>query len=226
MNQQHGLWQRCLAELIGTFAVVFAACGSVIADAATSNGVGLLGIALAPGLMVMAMIYALGPISGAHFNPAVTLAFAATRRFTWRHVPEYLLSQFSGAVLAVLALNFFHTPAHLSKVQFAAHIPQASFGAALGIEILLTFFLMFVIVAVATDPRVPASVTGLAIGLTVSVCILLGAAVSGASMNPFRSLAPALFAGGAALTAFPIYAVGPIIGALLAAFVYEQLRQK
>ena len=217
-------WHRYLAELIGTFFIVFGACGAVIANSASNGAVTLLGIAFVPGLMVMVMIYALGPVSAAHFNPAVTLAFAAARRFPWRHVLPYLAAQAIGALLAsgAHALLFGHDVA--MKVSYGAHIPNVSAAQAIGFEVIYGFLLMFVITAMATDARVPPGAAAIAIGMTVALAIMFGGPISGASMNPIRSLAPALFAGGAALTSLPIYIVSPIVGAVLAAWLYELMR--
>ncbi len=219
-------WQRYLAELIGTFAIVFAACGAVISNSASGSAVTLMGIALVPGLMVLAMIYTLGPISAAHFNPAVTLAFALVRRFSWKHVLPYIAAQVAGALLASGLHGLLYGHAVALRVSYGAHIPATgvSFGSALGFEVIYGFFLMLVIMAVATDKRVSGPVPAIAIGLTVAMAILLGGPISGASMNPVRSFAPAVFAGGAAWAALPIYLIGPIVGAVLAAFIYEALR--
>ncbi len=217
-------WQRYLAELLGTFFIVFGACGVVISDVASGGAVTLAGIALVPGLMVLVMIYALGPISAAHFNPAVTLSFALTKRFPWRHVAQYLGAQTLGAVLASAALHVLFGQVVASKAAYGAHIPTIGYGAAFGFEMIYGFLLMFVIMAVATDKRVPSMVPAIAIGATVVLAIQFGGPLSGASMNPIRSLAPALFAGGAALQALPIYLIAPTLGAVLAAFVYEALR--
>lgn len=217
-------WQRYLAEFIGTFAIVFGACGAVISDTASGGTVTLLGIALVPGLMVLAMIYALGPVCAAHFNPAVTIGFAVSRRFPWRHVAPYLLAQIGGALFAsALHLALYGRDAAMAA-SFGAHIPRVAVPQAIGFEIVFGFFLMFVIMAVATDKRVSAPVPGLAIGLTVALAIMFGGPISGASMNPARSLAPAVFAGGEALAYLPIYILSPIVGAVIAALVYEVLR--
>ena len=219
-------WQRYLAEFIGTFAIVFAACGSVISNGSTNGAVTLIGMAFAPGLMVLAMIYALGPICAAHFNPAVTLAFATTRRFPWRHVPAYLIAQVAGALLACGLHQVLYGRDVAMQVNFGANIPAdwLTFVQAFGFEMIYGFFLMLVIMAVATDKRIGGPIPGLAIGLTVVLAILVGGAVSGASMNPARSLAPAVFAGGEALAVLPIYLFAPTIGAIVAALVFEVMR--
>jgi MIP family channel proteins len=217
-------WQRYLAEAVGTFFVVFGACGAVISDSVSRGAVGLAGIAFVPGLMVIALIFALGPISAAHFNPAVTIAFAAVRRFPWRHVGPYVLAQTAGALLASGVHAVLYGQDAALKVSFGAHIPNVTYVSAFGFEVLFGFLLMLVIMAVATDKRSTGPAPALAIGVTVVLAIYMGGPISGASMNPIRSLAPALFAGGAALQALPIYLLAPLIGALLAALLFEVLR--
>jgi len=217
-------WQRYLAEFIGTFALVFAGCGAVISDTMTGGRVTLPGIALTFGFIVAVMIYALGPVSAAHFNPAVTLGFATARRFPWRHVPAYVGAQVGGALFASFSHRLLYGVPIANRAHYGATAPSVPIGAAIGFEVVLTFFLMLVITAVATDRRVPGAVPGLAIGLTVALCALFGGPATGASMNPARSLAPALFAGGPALVAVPVYLLAPIVGAVLAALCYEMLR--
>jgi MIP family channel proteins len=179
-----------------------------------------VGVALTFGFTVAVMIYALGPISAAHFNPAVTLGFAAARRFPWRHVPAYLAAQFGGALLASLLHRRLYGAALASQAAYGATAAAVPLPNAAGFESVLTA----VIMAVATDRRVPGAVPGLAIGLTVALCALFGGPVTGASMNPARSLAPALFAGGEALAALPLYLLAPIAGSVPAALLYELLR--
>lgn len=223
-NRPH--WHRYLAELIGTFFVVFGACGAVISNHASNGAVTLLGIAFVPGLAVVALIYALGPVSAAHFNPAVTLAFTVARRFPWQHAPAYLFFQAMGAFLAAGALGLLFGQDMAAPVSYGAHIPAAwlPLPAAFGFELIYGFLLMLVIMSVATDKRVTAPIPALAIGFTVALAIMMGGPISGASMNPIRSLAPAVFAGGQALAVLPIYLIAPTIGSILAALVYEQLR--
>jgi MIP family channel proteins len=176
------------------------------------------GVAASFGLVIMIMIASLGHLSGAHFNPAVTLAFAVTRHFSWRDVPAYLAGQLLGAVVGALALRaFFGLEATLG-----ATAPVGSPWRALGIEILLTAVLMFVIVSVATDTRAVGELAAVAIGGTVALDALWGGPITGASMNPARSLGPALVAG--FWPSHWIYWVGPIAGALLGAALYQALR--
>jgi MIP family channel proteins len=217
-------WQRYLAEFIGTFAIVFAGCGAVISNTMTDGSVSHVGICLTFGFVVTAMIYTLGPISAAHFNPAVTLAFTIARRFPLRHVPAYFAAQLAGAVLASFLHQVLYGGTLAARAHYGATTPAVPVGAAVGFEIILTFLLMLVIMAVATDRRVPGAVPGLAIGLTVALCATFGGPATGASMNPVRSLAPALFAGGSALSALPLYLIAPPVGAVLAALCYELLR--
>src|SRR5947209_14935721 len=149
----------------------------------------LLAAALVSGLAVLAMVAALGPISAAHFNPAVTLGFTAAGRFPARYVLPYWLAQVAGAVLAAGACALLLGPGH------GAHVPAISAPRAVGVETLLTFLLMLVIMAVATDRRVDGALPAAAIGLTVVMDVLIGGALTGGSMHPARSFGPALFAG-------------------------------
>lgn len=210
-------WRPLLAEAVGSFALVFAGCGAIMIDA-TSGALGHLGIAFSFGLVILVMIYAFGHISGAHFNPAVTLAFAAGRHFRWRVVPQYWIAQLSGAILASIVLRgMFGDTARLG-----ATLPAGSARQSLLMELILTFFLMLVITAVATDTRAVGQAAAIAIGATVGLDALFGGPVSGASMNPARSLAPALV--GNTWTDQWIYVVGPVIGALLGVGLYQALR--
>ena len=210
-----GVVQAALAEGIGTFALVFAGTGAVIIDTTTGGAVTHVGIGLTFGLVIFVMISAVGHISGAHFNPAVTLAFACARHFPWSRVAPYLLAQVCGALLAsVLLRGMFGNVAHLG-----ATLPRGSDGQSLLLEAVLTFFLRFVITAVATDTRAVTQTAALAIGGTVGLEALFAGPISGASMNPARSLAPALVGGtGASLW---LYIVGPALGAIAGAWMYR-----
>ncbi len=211
------LFKRASAEALGTFALVTGGCGAILVDHAT-GALGHGGVAASFGLVIMVMIAALGHLSGAHFNPAVTLAFAVTRHFSWRDVPSYLLGQLTGAVGGALTLRaFFGLDAALG-----ATAPVGSPLRALGIEVLLTAVLMFVIVSVATDTRAVGELAAVAIGGAVALDALWGGPITGASMNPARSFGPALVAG--SWPSHWIYWVGPILGALLGAVLYQMLR--
>jgi MIP family channel proteins len=206
-----------VAEAIGTFALVFAGAGAIVVDAQT-HALGHVGIAITFGLVIMAMIYAVGHVSGAHFNPAVTFAFALTRHFPWTRAGAYWIAQVAGAVLAALLLRAsVGTDAHLG-----ATLPSGSQGQSFVWEIVLTFFLMFVIMAVATDTRAVGEAAAIAIGGTVGLDAMFGGPISGASMNPARSIGPAVVVGD--LHALWLYIVAPLAGAALAALTYQFIR--
>lgn len=210
-----------VAEGIGTFSLVFAGTGAVIVNDITGK-VGHVGISLVFGFIVLVMVYSLGHISGAHINPAVTLGFVAVRKFPKKEVPLYIVSQLSGAVLASGIWLFLLGGS--ASTAYGTTLPNPLFGwkTAFVLEAIMTFLLMFVIMAVATDEQVPKGVGGLAIGLTVGLDALFGGNISGASMNPARSFGPAL-----ATFDFSfhwIYWLAPIFGAIVGAFVYEYCR--
>ena len=183
------LVRRALAEGLAAFALVFAGCGAIIADAEYGGSLGVVGIALVFGLVIMAMVYATGHLSGAHINPAVTVAFVVTRHFPARDAFAYVAAQVIGAVAAALVLLAVWTSA---SADLGATVPSVGAGSALVYEFVLTAFLMFVILAVATDTRAVGSAAAIAIGGTIALDALFGGPVSGASMNPARSLGPAL----------------------------------
>lgn len=211
-------WRAAAAEAIGVFGLVFAGCGAIISDAITGGAAGHVGISLTFGLIITAMIYALGHISGAHFNPAVTIAFTAARHFPLALAPLYLAAQFTGAVAASAVLRLLFGPV----ANLGATVPRAGAGQSLVLEGILTFFLMFVIMAVATDTRAVGQAAALAIGGTVALEALFAGPISGASMNPARSLGPALLSG--TWDAQWLYIVGPVAGALLGALTYQLVR--
>jgi aquaporin NIP len=213
------LARRCLAEGLATFALVFAGCGAIVLDSERGGSLGATGIAAAFGLVIMAMIYATGHLSGAHINPAVSVAFGASRHFPWREAAAYIPAQLVGAVAgaALLRVVWHGTPADLG-----ATVPSVGSGSALVYEAVMTGFLMFVIMAVATDTRAIGATAAIAIGGTVALDSLFGGGVTGASMNPARSFGPALVAG--EWQQFWIYVVGPLLGALAAAGAYEVVR--
>jgi MIP family channel proteins len=216
-------WRRHLpryaGELVGTFVLVVVATGAVVGDAAADGAIGHVGIATATGLVVAAMIYSLGHLTGAHFNPAVSLAFAVGRHFPVRDLLPYWLAQFAGAALAGLFVRFvWGDLAHLG-----ANLPALAAGRALVLEVFLAFALMFVITAVATDTRAVGQGAALAIGFTVLLAVMFAGPASGASMNPARSFGPALVSGTWAHQW--IYQVGPPVGAVTGVLVYEFLRR-
>ena len=216
---QNAMRRRYMAEFIGTFGIVFAPVALSASGHFSGGDGGLMAAAWVSGLAVLAMIYALGPISAAHFNPAVTLGFAVAGRFPWRYVLPYWAAELSGGIAAAALAALLFGGGHGAHIPAPGPLPRA-----VGVEAFLTFFLMLVIIAVATDRRVAGAVPGLAIGLTVVFDVLIGGPITGGSMNPARSLGPALFAGRAALSVYWIYVVGPALGAVVAARVYEAIR--
>jgi aquaporin NIP len=209
---------RCLAgEAIGTFALVFAGCGAVMVQAKTGQ-LGHVGVAISFGLVIMFGIYAVGHISGAHFNPAVTFAFALTRHFPWRRAVLYWSAQLVGALAAAAMLR-----GSLGNVaDVGATLPSGSQGQSFLWEIVMTAFLMFVILAVATDTRAVGEAAAIAIGGTIALDAMFGGPISGASMNPARSTAPALVSGN--LHALWLYIVAPILGASIGGLAYQFVR--
>lgn len=211
------LGRRLAAEALGTFALVFFGAGAVMV-AAKYGSFGQLGIALAFGLVITIMVYALGHISGAHLNPAVSFGFALSRHFPWSHVGAYWIAQCGGAIAAAFLLR-----GSLGDVaDVGATQPAGSNAQSFLWEVVLTFFLMLVIMAVATDTRAVGEAAAIAVGATVGLCALVGGPVSGASMNPARSLGPALAAG--ELGGLWIYLLAPLVGAALGALAYQLLR--
>jgi aquaporin NIP len=208
--------QRLVAEAIGAFALVFAGCGAIMVDAKT-HALGHLGVALSFGLVIMIMISALGHISGAHFNPAVTFGFALGRHFPPRLVAPYWAAQLAGAVVAVLVLR-----GSLGKVGgLGATTPAGSDAQAFLWEAILTAFLMLVILAVATDTRAHGQLAAIAIGGTIGLDALFGGPITGASMNPARSLAPAL--AGGPTDGLWVYLSAPLVGAAVSTLIYAYL---
>jgi MIP family channel proteins len=205
------------AEFVGTFALVFAGCGAIMVNAKT-GALGHIGVAITFGLVIMAMIYAVGHISGAHFNPAVTFAFALTRHFPWRRGLAYWATQIAAALTAAAILRgSLGDIAHVG-----ATLPSGSQAQSFLWELILTFFLMFVIMAVATDTRAVGEAAAIAIGGTVGLDAMFGGPISGASMNPARSIGPAVVSGD--LHALWLYIVAPVVGATLAALTYQLIR--
>jgi aquaporin Z len=202
--------RRGLAEFLGTFTLVFAGTGAIVVNQVQSGVVTHPGIAAVFGLVVMAMIYTLGDVSGAHLNPAVTLAFTAAGRFPGRQVPVYLGAQCLGAIAASALLAYLFPEAKT----LGATLPAGSAVQSFTFEVILTLILMLVILQVSTGAREKGITAGLAIGATVGLEALFAGPICGASMNPARSLGPALVSG--RLVEVWIYLIAPTLGALLA----------
>ncbi|KAL1834072.1 hypothetical protein DCAR_0104232 [Daucus carota subsp. sativus] len=211
--------QKLIAELLGTYFVIFSGQAAVMINLAEGNLVTLPGISIVWGLAVMVMIYSVGHISGAHFNPAVTIAFASCKRFPWKEVPPYIMAQVAGSTLASGTLRLIFNG---KQDVFPGTLPSGSDLQSFVLEFVITFYLMFVISGVATDNRAIGELAGLAVGATILVNVMTVGPISGASMNPARSLGPAIVAN--RYTGIWIYMVGPIAGAVAGAWVYNIMR--
>src|SRR5690349_11968874 len=202
--------KKCLAELFGTFALVFAGTGAVIIDEATGGAITHVGIALTFGLVVLAMIYTFGDISGAHFNPAVTVGFFVARRFPANSVLAYVLSQCAGAFGASLVLRFLFP----GNGKLGATLPAGSDAQSFVLEFILTFLLMLVILRVSSGAKEKGITAGLVVGSVIAFEAMFAGPICGASMNPARSLAPALVSGH--LEHLWIYVLATVLGAVTA----------
>jgi aquaporin Z len=223
--------KRCMAEFFGTFWLVFGGCGSaVLAAAFPSLGIGFAGVALAFGLTVLTMAYALGHISGCHLNPAVSVGLVAGKRFPARDLVPYIVAQVAGAiagagVLFVIANGKvgFSTDGGFASNGYAAHSPGGySMVACLVAEVVLTMFFLLIIMG-ATDKRVPNGFAPIAIGLGLTLIHLISIPVTNTSVNPARSTGPAIFVGGWALSQLWLFWVAPIVGGALGGIVYDLL---
>ena len=212
--------KKWLAELIGTFALVFCGTGAIVINQETGGAVSHVGIAITFGFIVMAMIYALGNISGAHMNPAVTIAFTLAGRFKIHEVLPYVFSQLSGAFLASLLLRYLF-PANET---LGATLPAGEALHSFILELILSFFLMLVIINVATGSKEQGMFAGLAIGSTVLLEAMFAGPICGASMNPARSIAPAIISGH--MEHLWVYIVATTLGAALAIPVWKYLNSK
>ncbi len=201
--------QNFLAEAIGTFALVFVGCGAIVSDS-QGGSLGLIGICVAFGLVVAAMIYSLGNVSGAHINPAVSIAFWIARQLPATQLPVYISAQLIGALAAAGLLLWLFPGAE----QLGSTHPAGSWSQSFLLEIAMTFLLMFIILNLSTGHRNKRLMAGLVIGATITVLALFGGPVSGASLNPARSIAPALVE--VNLVDLWIYLTAPVIGAVLA----------
>jgi aquaporin NIP len=210
--------KRYLAELIGTFALVFCGTGAMVINEVTGGEVTHVGIGITFGMIVMAMIYTFGKTSGAHINPAVTLAFACTDRFDKKDTVGYIIAQLLGAFLAsvVLALLF------PTSIKLGATIPAGSWHQSFILEIILTYFLMLVIIFVSQNKETRHMI-GIAVGAVVMLEAIFAGPITGASMNPARSIAPAIISGN--ITHLWLYILAPIIGAVLASYTWIYMKE-
>ncbi|GGI57703.1 MIP/aquaporin family protein [Winogradskyella haliclonae] len=201
-----------ISELIGTFAMVFCGCGAMTINEITGGDISHVGVAITWGLIVMAMIYAFGEISGAHFNPAVTVAFAVAKKFNWKYVPRYILFQIVGAFLAIGVLWFLFP----DSTSYGHTYPAEGFEPykAFILELILTFFLMVVIINVSTGSKEIGTMAAIAVGGIILLEAMFAGPMTKASMNPARSIAPAIISGN--LQHLWLYVTAPFIGAILA----------
>lgn len=212
--------KKYLSEYLGTFILLFVGTGSVIVNQHTNGALGLSGIATVWGFVIIALIYSFGDISGAHFNPAVSIAFAVDNRFTWKEVPAFLIAQLAGALSASYVLHcLFPDNETLAITQ-----PSGTAAQSFILELLMTFILMLVILRVSTGAKEKGITAGIAIGGTVWMLVLFGGPICGTSLNPTRSLAPAIVSGH--FNALWIYLTAPFAGTLSAVFVHRILMQE
>lgn len=219
-------WKKYLAELLGTFVLVFFGTGSAVI---AGSYIGFLGIALAFGLSVLVMVYAIGPVSGCHINPAITIAMMANGKIAPKHAAGYIVVQCIGAIIASLLLLAVMA-GHPGYDLAANGLGQNGYGVAspgnfslvsgLVAEVVLTFVFLLVIFG-ATGRAAPAGFAGIAIGLSLTLIHIVGIPITGTSVNPARSLGPALVAGGTALSQLWLFITAPVVGALLAAVVWR-----
>ncbi|KAJ1414168.1 Major intrinsic protein [Sesbania bispinosa] len=211
--------QKLVAEVVGTYLLIFTGCASVVVNLNNEKVVTLPGISIVWGLTVMVLAYSLGHISGAHFNPAVTIAHASTKRFPFKQVPAYIVAQVLGSTLASGTLRLIFSG---KENHFAGTLPAGSDLQAFVVEFIITFYLMFVVSGVATDNRAIGELAGLAVGSTVLLNVLFAGPITGASMNPARSIGPAIVHH--EYRGIWIYIVSPILGALAGTWAYSFIR--
>ena len=213
------LLRRSLAELIGTFILVVCGCGAVVVNDAT-HALTHSGIALVWGLVVLALVYAIGDVSGAHMNPAVTLGFALAKRFRWKEVPAYLVAQVAGAFAAAVLLRLLFP----ENAKLGATLPRGEWWQSFALELFLTWFLMLAVLGVSTGAKEKGITAGVAVGAIIGLEAMFAGPICGASMNPARSLAPAVVSGH--VGSVWIYLLAPTLGAMLAVPTYELIRTK
>ena len=212
--------RKYAAELIGTFAMVFCGTGAIVIDQQTGGAIGHAGIAITVGLIVTAMIYTFGEVSGAHFNPAVTIGFTIVGKFSVKEIPPYLISQLSGAFLATGLLRFLFP----ENITLGSTQPSGSDIQSFVLEFILTFILMLVILNVAHGSKETGVIAGIAIGSVILLEAMFAGPISGASMNPARSLSPAIISGNT--QSIWIYLTAPVLGAIAASITWIGMRSK
>ncbi|GLJ52358.1 hypothetical protein SUGI_1113800 [Cryptomeria japonica] len=209
------IYKKAAAELVATFILVFAGCGAIMVDT-RDKSLNSVGVSAVFGLVIMALVYTVGHVSGAHINPAVSIAFASVGKLSLQELPVYIISQIVGATAAAAALNVIITKVSINA---AVNIPPGNPWASLVVEIIITFMLCFVIFGTATDPKAASGMVGIAAGGIVACNGLYAGPLSGCSMNPARSLGPALIA--LNFNGLWVYVLGPVFGALCGAWFYK-----
>lgn len=212
--------KQWIAEFIGTFSMVFCGTAAMAVNEVTQGGVGHIGVAITWGLIVMAMIYAFGDVSGAHFNPAVTIAFAFAKKFPWKHVPAYSIIQTLAAIIASLVVSYLFPDSET----LGATLPTVDPTRAFVLEFLLTFFLMVTIINVSTGSKEIGPVAGIAIGGVILLEAMFAGPITNASMNPARSIGPALVSG--YTEPLWLYIIAPILGAIVGVTSCKWVKQK
>ncbi len=210
--------KKYAAEFIGTFAMIFCGTGAIIIDQQTHGSIGHLGVAITFGLIVTAMIYSFGETSGAHFNPAVTIAFSFAKLFPTKQIFPFIVAQIAGALAASMVLKVLFP----ENISLGATMPAGSVLQSFVLELLLTFFLMLVILFTSQGSKEVGVMAGIAIGGTVLLEAMFAGPICGASMNPARSIAPAIVSGN--LNSLWIYIFAPIIGAILASMIWKWMK--
>jgi len=215
---KNNLIQKCIAEFLGTFALVFFGCGSMVLHEINPSAISVDSIPVIFGLIVAVMIYALGNISGAHFNPAVSIAFYHNKNINIKELLHYIPSQIIGAISA----SFFHRLFFGTDHGFGMTINRLSFFKGFCFEILISIFLMLTIISIARNSKTSKSIIGLSIGGIISVCSFVAGPFTGASMNPARSIGPAILANN--FTDISMYIIAPVIGTILSVFIYNYIK--
>ena len=214
----NSILNKCAAEFLGTFALVFFGCGSMILYEINPSAISVDSIPIIFGLVIAVMIYSLGHISGAHFNPAVSVAFYKNKNINRSELFAYLIAQ----ILAAISASLLHKFLFGSQHSFGMTINKLSFTQGFIFEVIMTMFLMLTIIGVATDKRASKSMAGLSIGGMVCVCSFVGGPFTGASMNPARSLGPAILS--LNFNNIIIYILAPLIGAIIGLYIYKIIK--